>query len=152
MFFHLQKDHFFQPDRARFYAAQIVLGLEYMHSCGVVSAKWYNITYSWKIYRDLKAENIILNDDGYILMTDFGISKEGLVSDDSKAMTFCGTPEYLAPEILAGRGYTKAVDWWALGILVFEMLSGNVCNLSSTNLTYISLRFTRKTCRLCTIK
>jgi len=73
----------------------------------------------------LKAENLILNDDGYILMTDFGISKQGLNSKDSKAMTFCGTPEYLAPEILQGNGYTKAVDWWALGILIFEMLSGN---------------------------
>jgi len=112
IFFHLQNDHLFSAERTRFYTAQIICGLEYLHNAGV-------------IYRDLKAENLILNDDGYILMTDFGISKEGLNTKDAKATTFCGTPEYLAPEILAGNGYTKAVDWWALGILIFEMLHGN---------------------------
>jgi len=112
IFFHLQNDHYFPPERCRFYGAQIVCGLEYLHSSGVV-------------YRDLKAENLILNDDGYILMTDFGISKQGLNAKEAKAMTFCGTPEYLAPEILAGNGYTKGVDWWALGVLIFEMLAGN---------------------------
>eukprot|EP01118_Nematostelium_gracile_P004408 TRINITY_DN1515_c0_g1_i2.p1 TRINITY_DN1515_c0_g1~~TRINITY_DN1515_c0_g1_i2.p1 ORF type:complete len:636 (+),score=184.40 TRINITY_DN1515_c0_g1_i2:1123-3030(+) len=112
IFFHLQNDHNFPADRARFYAAQIICGMQYLHQQGV-------------IYRDLKAENLILNDDGYVLMTDFGISKTGLNTDTSKATTFCGTPEYLAPEILDGNGYTKAVDWWAVGILLFEMLSGN---------------------------
>eukprot|EP01119_Soliformovum_irregulare_P011526 TRINITY_DN2903_c0_g1_i1.p1 TRINITY_DN2903_c0_g1~~TRINITY_DN2903_c0_g1_i1.p1 ORF type:complete len:620 (+),score=156.83 TRINITY_DN2903_c0_g1_i1:1947-3806(+) len=112
MFYHLQRERSFPPARAQFYVAQIVCGLEYLHSAGI-------------IYRDLKAENLILNDDGYIIMTDFGISKQGLTDVDSKATTFCGTPEYLAPEILGTNGYTKAVDWWALGILLYEMLTGN---------------------------
>lgn len=76
------------------------------------------------IYRDLKPENILLSSDGHICMTDFGISKEGLAAEDSKTATFCGTPEYLAPEILSGNGYTKAVDWWSFGTLMFEMLTG----------------------------
>jgi len=111
LFFHLQNDKKFPEDRVRFYAAEIVCGLEYLHSCGI-------------LYRDLKPENILLTSDGHICMTDFGISKEGLHTDDSRTATFCGTPEYLAPEVLEGNGYGKAVDWWSFGTLVFEMLNG----------------------------
>jgi len=111
LFYHLQKEHKFSPDRVRFYCAEIALGLEYLHNSGV-------------IYRDLKPENILLTDEGHIILTDFGISKEGLIAEDSKTQTFCGTPEYLAPEVLEGRGYTKAVDWWSFGTLMFEMLTG----------------------------
>jgi len=111
LFFHLQKEHRFTQDRVRFYCAEIVLGLEYLHASGV-------------IYRDLKPENILLTADGHICMTDFGISKEGLLAEDSRTATFCGTPEYLAPEVLEGKGYTKAVDWWSFGTLMFEMLTG----------------------------
>lgn len=111
LFFHLQKDKKFQEDRARFYCAEIVLGLEYLHNSGV-------------LYRDLKPENLLLTDDGHICMTDFGISKEGLESDDDRTATFCGTPEYLAPEVLEGNGYGKAVDWWSFGTLMYEMLTG----------------------------
>ena len=75
---------------------------------------------------DLKPENLLLTDDGHICMTDFGISKEGLLSDDARTATFCGTPEYLAPEVLENNGYGKAVDWWSFGTLMFEMLTGLV--------------------------
>jgi len=111
LFYHLQKDHKFTPDRVKFYCAEIILGLEYLHNSGV-------------IYRDLKPENILLNADGHICLTDFGISKEGLLAEDSRTATFCGTPEYLAPEVLEGKGYTKAVDWWSFGTLMYEMLTG----------------------------
>ena len=111
LFFHLQKDKKFDEDRVRFYCAEIVCGLEYLHNSGV-------------LYRDLKPENLLLTGDGHICMTDFGISKEGLESDDARTATFCGTPEYLAPEVLEGNGYGKAVDWWSFGTLMYEMLTG----------------------------
>jgi len=111
LFFHLQKEHKFTPDRVRFYSAEIALGLEYLHNSGV-------------IYRDLKPENILLDADGHIKLTDFGISKEGLVASDDRTATFCGTPEYLAPEVLEGKPYTKSVDWWSFGTLMYEMLTG----------------------------
>lgn len=111
LFYHLQKEHKFTPERVRYYCAEIVLGLEYLHNSGV-------------IYRDLKPENILLTAEGHICMTDFGISKEGLLAEDARTATFCGTPEYLAPEVLEGKGYTKAVDWWSFGTLMYEMLTG----------------------------
>lgn len=111
LFFHLQKDRKFTEDRVRFYAAEIAAGLEHLHSAGV-------------IYRDLKPENLLLTSEGHIIMTDFGLSKEGLISSDDRTATFCGTPEYLAPEVLEGKGYGKAVDWWSFGTLIFEMLTG----------------------------
>jgi len=94
----------------RLYTAEIALGLGHLHSLDM-------------IYRDLKPENILLDEVGHICLTDFGLSKES-VSTPNAARTFCGTPEYLAPEILQGIGHGKAVDWWSLGTLVFEMLTG----------------------------
>jgi len=111
LFFHLQKDKKFTEERVRYYSAEIVAGLEYLHTAGV-------------IYRDLKPENLLLTREGHIIMTDFGLSKEGLHDKDDRTGTFCGTPEYLAPEVLEGKGYGKAVDWWSFGTLVYEMLTG----------------------------
>jgi len=111
MFYHIQKARRFDNERAKFYLAEIVLGLECLHNNGV-------------IYRDLKPENLLLDSDGHIKITDFGLSKEGLNTAYSTTKTFCGTPEYLAPEVVEGKPYTKSVDWWSVGTLLFEMLTG----------------------------
>jgi len=111
LFHHLSKEKKFSEDRAKFYAAEIISGMEYLHKAGV-------------IYRDLKPENLLLSHKGHIIMTDFGLSKEGLHTSDSRTGTFCGTPEYLAPEIIKGEDYTKAIDWWSVGTLIYEMLTG----------------------------
>jgi serine/threonine protein kinase len=111
LFHHLTREGKFTEERTRFYAAQICSGMAHLHSHGI-------------IYRDLKPENLLLSAQGNIIMTDFGLSKEGLNSQDSLTATFCGTPEYIAPEIIKGEKYTKAIDWWAVGTIIFEMLNG----------------------------
>jgi len=109
LFFHLKTNRRFTEEVARLYVGEIGLALGHLHSLGV-------------IYRDLKPENVILDDSGHVCLTDFGLSKE--VDPNDKAHTFCGTPEYLAPEIVTGAGHDKAVDWWSLGILCYELTVG----------------------------
>jgi serine/threonine protein kinase len=110
LFFHLGKLGKFPESRARFYTAQIILAISYVHSLDIV-------------YRDLKPENVLLDKEGHIRLTDFGLSKEGISNSASGAHSFCGTPEYLAPEILNRQGHGRAVDWWSLGALLYEMLT-----------------------------
>jgi len=111
LFWHLQRDMRFPEDRARFYIAELILALEHLHKYDIV-------------YRDLKPENILLDATGHIALCDFGLSKADLPSDQL-TNTFCGTTEYLAPEVLLDdQGYSKLVDFWSLGVLLFEMCCG----------------------------
>lgn len=97
---------------AQFYAAQVVLAMESLHADGI-------------LYRDLKPENLLLHRNGYLRMADFGFAKQLSPDGDGLTWTFCGTPEYLAPEIIvATNGYGRAADWWAVGVLIYEMLAG----------------------------
>lgn len=109
LFQHLRKFRTFDEEKVRFYGAQIALALQYLHDKGIV-------------YRDLKPENILMDEQGYLRLADFGMAKK--LKNNEKAMSFCGTPEYLAPEIITGEGHDKSADWWSFGILIYEMLCG----------------------------
>ncbi|KAM6965128.1 serine/threonine-protein kinase N2-like isoform 2-T2 [Aplochiton taeniatus] len=100
----------FTEVQARFYSACVLLGLEFLHLKKIM-------------YRDLKLDNLLMDADGFVKITDFGLCKEGMGHSD-RTSTFCGTPEFLAPEVLTDDNYTRAVDWWGLGVLIFEMLVG----------------------------
>uniref|UniRef100_A0A8C7UKS8 Serum/glucocorticoid regulated kinase 2 n=1 Tax=Oncorhynchus mykiss TaxID=8022 RepID=A0A8C7UKS8_ONCMY len=108
IFFHLQRERCFLEPRARFYAAEVASAIGYLHSLNIV-------------YRDLKPENILLDSQGHVVLTDFGLCKEG-VEPETTTSTFCGTPEYLAPEILRKEPYDRTVDWWCLGAVLYEMI------------------------------
>uniref|UniRef100_A0AAR2M5S6 Serum/glucocorticoid regulated kinase 2a n=1 Tax=Pygocentrus nattereri TaxID=42514 RepID=A0AAR2M5S6_PYGNA len=108
LFFHLQRERCFSEARARFYTAEVASAIGYLHSLNI-------------IYRDLKPENILLDAQGHVVLTDFGLCKEGL-EPEATTSTFCGTPEYLAPEVLRKEPYDRTVDWWCLGAVLYEML------------------------------
>ncbi|XP_024864237.1 serine/threonine-protein kinase N2 [Kryptolebias marmoratus] len=106
---HIHSDVFSEA-QTRFYSACVLLGLEFLHLNKI-------------IYRDLKLDNLLMDADGFVKITDFGLCKEGMGHGD-RTSTFCGTPEFLAPEVLTDDNYTRAVDWWGLGVLIYEMLVG----------------------------
>ena len=113
MFFHLsnRQGRGFGCNVVRFFCAELVLALEYLHQCGVV-------------YRDLKLENVLLDAQGHVCLADFGLAK--LMAEEDRTQTFCGSQGYLAPEILRGESYSYSVDWFSLGVVVFEMITGVV--------------------------
>lgn len=111
LFTRLSKEVMFTEEDVKFYLAELALALNHLHSIGI-------------IYRDLKPENILLDQDGHIALTDFGLSKQPL--DGSKTYSFCGTVEYMAPEVVNRKGHHFAADWWSFGVLMYEMLTGNL--------------------------
>lgn len=112
LFFHLSRERVFSEERTKFYGAEIISALGYLHSINIV-------------YRDLKLENLLLDKDGHIKIADFGLCKEEMFFGAS-TKTFCGTPEYLAPEVLEDNDYGRAVDWWGTGVVMYEMMCGRL--------------------------
>ncbi|ELW63305.1 Ribosomal protein S6 kinase alpha-2 [Tupaia chinensis] len=112
LFTRLSKEVMFTEEDVKFYLAELALALDHLHGLGV-------------IYRDLKPENILLDEEGHIKITDFGLSKEA-IDHDKRAYSFCGTIEYMAPEVVNRRGHTQSADWWSFGVLMFEMLTGSL--------------------------
>ena len=113
MFYHMHHSTInFTENTVKFYIIELILAIEFLHENNV-------------IYRDLKPENILMNSEGHIKISDFGLSKK-LENQKDKAYTLCGTLQYLAPEILKNKGYDKSVDWWSLGCIYYEMLTGNL--------------------------
>ncbi|KAG8230392.1 hypothetical protein J437_LFUL009865, partial [Ladona fulva] len=112
LYFHMLRELYFSEDKARFYGAEILCALGYLHSKGIV-------------YRDLKLENLLLDKDGHIKIADFGLCKEDITYGRT-TRSFCGTPEYLAPEVVEDNYYGVAVDWWGMGVLMYEMMTGRL--------------------------
>ena len=109
LFQHLRQVHIFSEEEVRFYSACLGLALDYLHKKQI-------------LYRDVKPENILIDEDGYLKLIDFGLAKK--VEEKEKATSFCGTPEYLAPEVISREGHSTPADWWSYGILIYEMLCG----------------------------
>ena len=113
LFTRLSKEVMFTERDVQFYLAELSLALDHLHSLGIV-------------YRDLKPENILLDSDGHIALTDFGLSKESIPTQDSKTFSFCGTVEYMSPEVVSRKGHSHVADWWSFGVLAFEMITGHL--------------------------
>jgi len=109
LYTHLKKNKRFPEEVVKFYTIQIIVGIGYLHGKGIV-------------HRDLKLENILMNEDGYLKIIDFGLAK--MLKSEEETMTYWGTPEYIAPEVISHRGHDKAVDWWAIGVIIYEMMIG----------------------------
>nr|XP_043633673.1 serine/threonine-protein kinase AtPK2/AtPK19-like [Erigeron canadensis] len=109
LFFQLYRQGLFREDLARFYTAEIVSAVSHLHANGIM-------------HRDLKPENILLDAEGHVMLTDFGVAKQ--FDESTRSNSMCGTLEYMSPEIVQGRGHDKAADWWSVGILMYEMLTG----------------------------
>jgi serine/threonine protein kinase len=107
----LKNEKKFKEDVVVFYAIQLIMAIDYLHNKSI-------------IHRDLKLENIMIDLEGYIKIIDYGLAKKLDETEEDEATTYCGTPEYLAPEMVARSGHDKSVDWWAIGVLMYEMLFG----------------------------
>ena len=112
LFFHIHSGQKFSTQKTKFYLVEIILAIDFLHKNNM-------------IYRDLKPENILIDSKGHIKLTDFGLSKI-MTNIEEKSFTICGTLQYIAPEIISGEGYNESVDWWSLGIIMYEMLTGKL--------------------------
>jgi len=128
LYHYLRKEKTFSEDRSRLYAAETVLALEHLHHLEIV-------------HRDLKPENVLMGKDGHTKLTDFGLCKEHVGGRSGRSNSFCGTPEYMAPEVILRKGHGKSVDWWCFGILIFEMLTGES--------PFYSQNLKRTYCKIC---
>lgn len=108
LFTYLRSVECLPTDQCKFYAATVTSCFEYLHQKNI-------------IFRDLKPENLLIGNDGYLRLTDFGFAK---ILNEGRTFTICGTPEYIAPEVILNQGHGKAVDWWTLGVLIYEMHAG----------------------------
>ncbi|KAF5302212.1 hypothetical protein FQA39_LY10251 [Lamprigera yunnana] len=125
LFFHLRNRERFSEERSRFYGAEIISALSYLHSLNIV-------------YRDIKSENILLDKDGHVKLVDFGLCQDGVLYEEP-LNSFCGTPEYMAPEIIRRMGYGREVDWWSTGIVMYEMMCGGLPFCHRNNQSLFSL-------------